>query len=112
MRFWFSMPFIRRTRIGVSVSDREIERAFHARPLTAAERDQRAQEEAELDARAQAIAKRWAVPYGRSLRCWDGGLLPQISHSLHLHRDGIERRQTQILRQCLHRPVLLFPRWL
>ncbi len=28
MRFWFSFPFIGRTRLGVSVSDQELRRAF------------------------------------------------------------------------------------
>jgi len=31
MRIWFSLPFIRRTRIGISVSDREIARAFQTK---------------------------------------------------------------------------------
>lgn len=59
MRFWFSMPFIRRTRIGISVSDREIARAFHAKPVTEDEQKQHAAKEAEIEARAQAFAKRW-----------------------------------------------------
>jgi len=31
MRFWLSVPFLRRTRIGISVSDQEIARAFQAK---------------------------------------------------------------------------------
>ena len=60
MRFWLSIPFIRRTRIGISVSDREIAHAIRRRVPTAKEREQRAAEEAEIEARAQALAKRWA----------------------------------------------------
>ena len=60
MRFWLSVPFIRRTRIGVSVSDREIERALHRREPTAEELNKRAIEEAVLDAKSKAIAARWS----------------------------------------------------
>lgn len=81
MRFWLSTPIFRRTRIGVSVSDREIARVFRARPVTVvsgihldeignrldvgryygepdADYCERIQE-AEREARAQAFAKRW-----------------------------------------------------
>jgi hypothetical protein len=60
MRFWRSIPFIGRTRIGFSLSDREIARAFRRRTLTAEEQDQRAAEQAEIDAKAKAFAERWA----------------------------------------------------
>jgi hypothetical protein len=56
MRFWFSVPFIRRTRIGISVSDREIARALAPKRVTAKEREQRA---AEIEKHAQDFAKRW-----------------------------------------------------
>jgi hypothetical protein len=57
---WLSIPFIGRTRIGFSLSDREIARAFRRRTLAAEEQDQRAAEEAEIYARAKAFAERWA----------------------------------------------------
>jgi hypothetical protein len=60
MRFWFSVPFIRRTRIGISVSDREIARAFHRNPPTPTEMEQRAIEEAIVDAKSKAFAARWS----------------------------------------------------
>jgi hypothetical protein len=64
MRFWISIPFIHRTRIGLSVSDTEIARAFRRRTLTAEEQrareEQRAALEAALDAKAQAFAEKWA----------------------------------------------------
>lgn len=71
MRFWFSLPFIGRTRIGVSVSDREIAQALNPKPLTAkearaaierkaAELEQRAARQAEWDAYAKATADKWA----------------------------------------------------
>ena len=59
MRFWFSVPFIRRTRIGISVLDREIARAFTPKPVTAKEREQRAVEDAKREEYAQALARRW-----------------------------------------------------
>jgi type II secretory pathway component PulF len=59
MRLWLSLPFIGKTRIGFSVSDREIARAFSRKPVTAEEREKRAQEEAEINAKAQAFAERW-----------------------------------------------------
>jgi hypothetical protein len=60
MRFWISVPFIHRTRIGFSVSTQEIERAFAQKPLTAEEKARRAAEKRELDAYAKAVADRWA----------------------------------------------------
>jgi hypothetical protein len=56
MRLWHSFPFLGRTRIGFSVSDREIARAFRALDtpiLTGAEK-------AAIDRRAQEFAKAWA----------------------------------------------------
>jgi hypothetical protein len=61
MRFWISVPFVRRTRIGFSVSDREIARAFAKKPPpTAEEIAQRALEEAVRDAWAKATADKYA----------------------------------------------------
>jgi hypothetical protein len=60
VRFWLSLPFIGRTRIGFSVSTQEIERAFRRRKPTGAEIEQRAALEAALDAKAQAFAEKWA----------------------------------------------------
>ena len=60
MRFWFSVPFLSRTRIGISVSDREIARALTPKRLTAEERSAREHKEAELDAWAKTKADKWA----------------------------------------------------
>jgi hypothetical protein len=57
MRFWFSIPFLGRTRIGFSVSDRELRRHFPRRPLRLRATPE---EQAEIDRKAQAFAKRWA----------------------------------------------------
>jgi hypothetical protein len=67
MRFWISVPFIKHTRLGISVSDREIARAFRDPPrLTPAQRAaiEKAEvlEAAEADRRAQAFAARWTKP--------------------------------------------------
>jgi hypothetical protein len=60
MRFWISIPFVKHTRIGISVSDREIAQAFTPKPMTPEELEQRAQKEAELEAWAKATADKWA----------------------------------------------------
>jgi type VI protein secretion system component VasF len=55
--FWISFPCIGRTRVGFSVSSRELRRAFPRLPRQTPE--QRAREQAEIDRKAKAFAKRW-----------------------------------------------------
>jgi hypothetical protein len=55
MRIWFSIPFIKRTRIGFSVSDQELRRAFRGVPSPRLTEEQ----QAEIERKSQAFAKRW-----------------------------------------------------
>jgi hypothetical protein len=61
MRFWLSLPFIGRTRLGISVSDRELRKVFHA----AAFAEPTPEELAKIDAQARAFARRWTKPVTR-----------------------------------------------